>query len=72
MQRQRLFGAAVVFFLPATRRFFPASRSVKRMKWWIIPKGNLIEVATTDERNVLGGHERICRERASSRKKYFI
>jgi hypothetical protein len=27
MQRQSLFGAAFVFFLPVTQRFFPASRS---------------------------------------------
>jgi len=33
--KTRPFVGCLCILLPVTRRFFPASRSVKRMEWWI-------------------------------------
>ena len=47
MQRQSLYRAAFVNLFARNPEIFSGIQVGKRMEWWIIPKGNPMEVATT-------------------------
>jgi hypothetical protein len=48
MQRQSLFGGCLCILFARNPEILSGIQVGKRMKWWIIPKGNLMEIAATD------------------------